>query len=263
LPKHLHPAEWLMLASFGVYCFVFPWAVLLLSFNWMPLGMEWMSSLLLAALGLASACWLWANYGRAGLLVSAAIFALGLGLEYLGVSTGFPFGAYSYTGVLIPDLPGGVPLAIGFAWLLIIMASLYTARWVFSSVGIVPRIFPLSIAGAILAVGLDMLLEPVASHVKDYWAWQANGPLYYGIPASNFLAWLVAATLMNLIVAALPGFNKTVEWAWLPVALFGMNVVLFGVVDVAHGYWIAGVVGLVMAGLIAVVEARRYSQQMA
>jgi putative membrane protein len=250
LLKRQSPPEWLMLGSFAVYCFVFPWAMLLLVFDWMPFGMEWMSSLLLAMLGLAAAGWLWANYGRTGLVASASIFALGLALEYVGVMTGFPFGAYKYTGVLVPDLPGGVPLAIGFAWLLIIVGSLYTARWVFSPRATLKGTIILSLMGAALAVGLDLLLEPVAYHVKNYWVWLAGGAAYYGIPASNFLAWLACAFAMNLFVAAMLGFGKKLEWAWLPVALFTMNVLLFGVVDVAHGYWIPGVVGLVAVTLI-------------
>src|SRR6478609_9056708 len=141
-----------MLGSFGVYCFVFPWAMLLLSFDWMPFGMEWMSSLLLAALGLAAAGWLWTNYGVRGLLVSLGIFALGLAIEYIGVTTGFPFGAYTYTSVLIPELPGGVPLGIGFAWLLIVVSSLFTARWLLQA----GRALLISALGATLAVGLDL-----------------------------------------------------------------------------------------------------------
>ncbi|MEO8288086.1 MAG: carotenoid biosynthesis protein [Chloroflexota bacterium] len=240
-----------MLGSFGIYCFVFPWAMLLLSFDWMPFGMEWMSSLLLAMLGLSAAGWLWSNYSRAGLFVGACIFVLGVALEYAGVLTGFPFGPYRYTGVLIPELPGGVPFAIGFAWLLVIVGGLFTARWLLPTSGRhATSALLLSLLGAALAVGLDLLLEPVASHIKSYWTWLAGDGDYYGIPWSNFGAWFVAALAMNLIVAALLGLDKPLRWKWLPVALLGMNVVLFGVVNVAHGYFIAGAIGLAMLGLL-------------
>ena len=122
----------LVLIPFSVYCFVYPFAILLMSFDWMPFGMEWMSSLLLAMLGLTSLGWLWANLGRLGLVLGALIFGSGIALEYLGVLTGFPFGSYRYTGVLTPELPGSVPLAIGFAWLLVIVSGLFTARRLFS-----------------------------------------------------------------------------------------------------------------------------------
>src|SRR4051794_20122739 len=123
----LPAAGWAVLLPFGVFCFVYPFAMLLLSFDWMPFGMEWMSSLLLAMLGLTALSWLWLNFGPAGAAVGALVFVLGVALEYVGVATGLPFGRYRYTGVLVPGLPGGVPLAIGFAWLFIVISGLFTA----------------------------------------------------------------------------------------------------------------------------------------
>lgn len=162
------PAEWTVLAPFGVFCFVYPFALLLLSLDLMPFGMEWMSSLLLAMLGLAAAGWLWLNFGLRGATFGAVIFALGVGLEYVGVNTGIPFGRYRYTGVLVPGLPGGVPLAIGFAWLFIIVGGYFTARWASEGRKDVLNHVPTYVGGAVLAVGLDLLLEPVACHVKGY-----------------------------------------------------------------------------------------------
>lgn len=236
---HLSPAEWVMFISFGVFCFVFPFATFLLSFDLMPFGMEWMSSLLLAMLGLASGAWLAANFGRAGLGLSLGLFGLGVGLETIGVYTGLPFGPYRYTGVLVPALPNGVPVAIGFAWLFIVVGGLFTARWLLSRYGTRSdkrSIWPVALLGAVLAVGLDLLLEPVAYLVKNYWVWLTpSNEGYYGVPWSNFATWLVAALVMNLLVGLSTGKAETVRWAWLPVALYGMNVFMFGVVNLAHG----------------------------
>jgi len=256
--KQRSPAEWLMLGSFAVYCFVFPWAMLLLSFDWMPFGMEWMSSLLLAMLGLATAGWLWVNFGRTGLLVSAGIFVFGVTLEYLGVTTGFPFGAYRYTGVLVLQLPDGVPLANGFSWLAVVAASLLTARWLLGSTPGKGAAILLATIGAALAVGLDLLLEPVAYHVKNYWVWLASDA-YFGIPWSNFVTWLVAALALNLGLAALLDLRGNLRWAWIPVALYGMNVALFGVVNIAHGYWLPGALAVLISGAIGVRWARHDS----
>lgn len=263
-------AQWVVLAPFGVFCFVYPFALLLLSLDWMPFGMEWMSSLLLAMLGLTAVGWLWLNFGARGVGLGAVIFLLGVGLEYVGVNTGAPFGRYRYTGVLIPGLPGGVPLAIGFAWVLIIVGSVFTARWVLRErpargrpaaeaagneykevlLGQGLRGLGVYLVGAGLAVGLDLLLEPVAYHVKGYWEWLGEGGGYYGVPWVNFAAWLVAALVMGGLAGAILGRRQTLRWGWVPVALYAMNVLLFGVVNVAHGFWAAGVIGL---GLLAVL----------
>ena len=60
---------------------------------------------------------------------------------------------------------------------------------------------------------------------------------------------------MNLVVVATLGLTGRLKWAWMPVALFVINVALFAVVNVAHGYWIPGIVGLVLVGLVG-VQAR-------
>lgn len=251
----------LVLIPFGIYCFVYPFAILLMSFDWMPFGMEWMSSLLLAMLGLTCLGWLWANLGRLGLVLGTVIFGFGIALEYLGVLTGFPFGSYRYTGVLVPELPGDVPLAIGFAWLFVIVSGSFTARRLFpGSARSAGTTLAMVLGGAVLAVVLDLLLEPVAYHVKNYWQWIPGDGAYYGIPVSNFVAWFVAALVLNLPLASLWKRQGAIFIPWLPTALFAMNVIMFGIVDVAHGFWIAGLIGLVaLVGLFA-LKMRRTSE---
>jgi putative membrane protein len=247
--------EWLVLLPFGVFCFVYPFAMLLLSFDWMPFGMEWMSSLLLAMLGLTAGGWLWLNFGLAGAAVGLLVFIVGVALEYTGVATGLPFGRYRYTGVLVPALPGGVPLAIGFAWLFIAMSGLFTAMAALRRHRACALWMPAVVfVGAALAVGLDMLLEPVAFHVKGYWEWLEPGAWYYGVPWTNFAAWFVAALLMNALVTALVR-HEPMRWPWVPVALYVMNLILFGVVDLAHGLWVPALIGLLLVALL--IGARR------
>lgn len=240
----LSGAEWAMLGAFGVFCFVFPFATFLMSFDLMPWGMEWMSSLLLAMLGLACGAWMVVNFRWMGLWLSLGVLAAGVALEYVGVITGVPFGEYRYMGVLVPELPGGVPLAIGFAWLLIVVGGLFAARRLLERADLGTRDpWPANLLGAVLAVGLDLLLEPVAYHVKGYWQWQAPPSQgYYGVPWSNFAAWLVAALVMNWLVSRATGDAKGLRWRWLPVWLYGMNVFMFGVVNVAHGFWVPGAI---------------------
>ncbi|MEA2575879.1 MAG: hypothetical protein QOH93_3177 [Chloroflexia bacterium] len=247
-----------MLGSFGVFCFVFPFATFLMSFDLMPWGMEWMSSLLLAMLGLACGAWMMVNFGRTGLVLSLSILVLGIAMEYVGVLTGVPFGAYRYTRVLVPELPGGVPLAIGFAWLLIVVGGLFTARWVLNYVKEKPgSLWSALLLGAVLAVGLDLLLEPVAYHVKNYWEWLAPvSEGYYGVPWSNFATWLIAALGLNWLVSRVASGAK-LAWAWLPVWLYGMNVFMFGVVNMMHGFMLPGAIMAVLLAVLCSAYAQR------
>ncbi|MBA2438802.1 MAG: carotenoid biosynthesis protein, partial [Acidimicrobiia bacterium] len=48
--------------------------------------------------------------------VAAAVVAVGtLALEWVGHTTGWPFGAYDYTGALVPQI-GAVPVIVPLAW---------------------------------------------------------------------------------------------------------------------------------------------------
>lgn len=252
------PAEWAVLVPFGVFCFVYPFAIILLSLDLMPFGMEWMSSLLLAMLGLAAAAWLWLNFGVRGASAAVLLFFLGLALEYVGVTTGFPFGSYRYTGVLVPGLPSGVPLAIGFAWLAVVVAGFFTARrlvWSAERGVRNAKWLVTSLAGALLVLGLDLLLEPVAYHVKRYWEWLGSPGGYYGVPWSNFAAWFAAGLIMCLLLGAFLR-PRALRCTWVPPALYTMNVVLFAVVNVAHGFWLAGLVGVGLLGLVWLYRPR-------
>jgi putative membrane protein len=233
--------KWIMLGAFSVFSFVYPFAILLLSFDWMPFGMEWMSSLLLAMLGITAGAWLWVNFSMRGLLLAVAIFIIGLVIEYTGVNTGLPFGAYSYTGVLIPEVAGGVPVAIGFAWLLTVVGGLFTAKRALRT----STLWVTCALGAALVVGLDFLLEPVAYHVKGYWHWHEGGG-YYGVPWSNFIAWFAISLLLNTLMSQALDLKGRLSWAWVPVAIYVMNVVMFGIVNLTHGFWWSGAIGLLL-----------------
>jgi uncharacterized membrane protein len=123
--------------------------------------------------------------------VSAAV-------EALGANTGFSFGVYHYTSILVSHLPGSVPLPVMFAWLLIIFGS-YGAvkRYAFGKREIMVGT---ALYSALLAMLLDLAIEPVASHVVFYWIWLAQGWFdYYGVPLINFGAWLGVAFVLLLL----------------------------------------------------------------
>jgi uncharacterized membrane protein len=122
---------------------------------------------------------------------AAIVGGIGFGAEVLGVATGFPFGCYSYSDRLGPQL-FDVPLLIAVAWIggvypVWVVARLFVSR-------IVPRI-------AAIAVGItawDLYLDPQMV-VEGYWTWCAGQVVPPGmgtIPYTNFAGWLVVAAIM-------------------------------------------------------------------
>jgi len=104
-------------------------------------------------------------------------------IEALGVWTGLIFGEYDYGATLGPAL-FGVPLVIGFNWVIVIMGSTELSRMFIRD----KRIYP--IFAGLTAMVFDIVLEPAAMEL-DYWDW-AGGT----IPIQNYIAWFVIATLM-------------------------------------------------------------------
>jgi uncharacterized membrane protein len=114
-------------------------------------------------------------------------------IEWIGSSTGVPFGAYHYTPTLWPQL-GDVPLIIPLAWLMMLpvawaMADLLVCRrnrWRFI------------IVSALAFTAWDLFLDPQMV-AWGYWVWDQPG-LYFGIPLVNYLGWFVSAWLLTLLV---------------------------------------------------------------
>jgi uncharacterized membrane protein len=144
----------------------------------------------------------------------AAAGALGFAAELVGVATGRPFGHYSYSGKLGPRV-GGVPLLAAAAWAMMarpawVVAGLVSRRW---------RV-PLA-AGALTA--WDVFLDPRMAR-EGYWTWPTGGR-YEGIPASNFLGWLVTGAGVFAVWSLVDGDDDPIAdgdgalalyaWTWI------------------------------------------------
>jgi uncharacterized membrane protein len=111
-------------------------------------------------------------------------------IEFVGSSTGVPFGDYAYTDSLRPQL-AGVPLFIPLAWLMMLPPAWAVAqRLVGNWHG------PAFVAVSALAfTAWDLFLDPqmVAWGV---WVWAPTGG-YFGIPWVNYAGWLVASAFIT------------------------------------------------------------------
>jgi len=122
----------------------------------------------------------------------------GLGIEVLGVHTGWPFGIYQYDASLGLQI-FGVPLLVPFAWVMMVHPALLAARriagnWVF-------------LYGGALLAAWDLFLDPQMV-AAGRWKWEVTGshvPFTPNIPLSNALGWLLAGlTIVGLLHVILP-----------------------------------------------------------
>ena len=152
---------------------------------------------------------------RAAALVGSAA-GIGFATELAGVATGRPFGHYTYGPGLGPRV-GGVPLLAAAAW-----AMMARPSWVVA--GLIDRRAAVRVplaAGALTA--WDVFLDPRMAR-DGYWSWPQGGR-YEGIPASNYLGWLVTGGAVFAVWAALDGNDDPLRdgdgalalyaWTWL------------------------------------------------
>lgn len=221
-----------------------------------PVDERWASSMMLVLQGAIAVLWIATAFSwQRALHFSAVVVLLAFAFEYIGVTTGIPFGAYHYTGALAPTILGTVPAPITLAWLMIALGSLAVAQT------LIPRqpLIWIAAVSALLATGLDFSIEPTAYHLKAYWLWEQSGQ-FYGVPAINFLGWSVTAFVIN----GLAGYvlwrdvpSRLPVLSLIPVGLYLATMLMFATIDFFRGYPVGAAVGFVLAcvGIIPAVQA--------
>ncbi|NJN19319.1 MAG: carotenoid biosynthesis protein [Oscillochloris sp.] len=247
---------------FAVYLFLYPGSITLVALDRVPVWGTWMGGALLILQGTLMGCWLAVNYRWYGVVATGLILFISWLVEHVGATTGFPFGTYTYTDVLQPQIFGVVPLAIPFAWLLIVTAAVGVAEqiWIRQNNNDDRRLSITKVLmAASFAVLLDITIEPFAVHINHYWVWSNVEPgSYYGIPASNFIAWWITSLILVWVLLfqrrrAAQQRNRPgqVFWLWLPMTLYISNLTMFVVVNVARGQVLAGIVGSLLMLVLA------------
>ncbi|MEI8309094.1 MAG: carotenoid biosynthesis protein [Chloroflexales bacterium] len=251
----------LSVVLFGIYLFLYPGSIILVALDRVPVWATWMGGALLIVQGSLMGLWLSINFSRWGAVSSVLILFLAWLVEHIGATTGFPFGIYTYTDVLQPKVLGVVPMAIPFAWLLIVGAAVGTSehvlaradRAVLDDVRVsVTKV----LTAASLALLLDVTIEPFAVNINHYWVWNDSGhSSYYGIPSSNFAAWWCTSVILVLVLlerrraatlARMHSPTRSVApsfWPWLPLTLYLTNLTMFVLVNLARGQVMAALIG--------------------
>ncbi len=138
-----------------------------------------------------------------------AIFALGLGVEILGVNTGVPFGDYVYLEGLGPKVME-TPWLIGLNWALLSLAAGSFASQFLEDGSRLQR----ALLATVLMLALDVLMEPVA-HAHRLWLF-AGGVA----PWQNYVAWAVVAFAAQWLLGSAPLKNPLARAVLLAQACF-------------------------------------------
>jgi putative membrane protein len=179
---------------------------------WLGHG-DWFLPKTIFNLSLGAAILIW-NFplknGWKSLVIWSAVYLIGMLAEIIGTKTGILFGNYSYGNNLGPKIIG-VPPLIGINWIVLTFLTATIARRVihFKWLSI--------ICGALLMVGLDFFIEPIAP-IFDFWSWDEGVA-----PLKNFIHWFIVSLLMQAVVYdELPEKNH-----YLPIHHFASQVLFF------------------------------------
>ncbi len=135
-----------------------------------------------------------------------------IAVEYIGVTTGFPFGPYHYTDVLGGKLFGVVPWVVPLAYFMMVVPAHTIANLIVVGKPIIEggRIGQLVLSALLTAVVMtawDLSNDPFMANELRAWVWADGGP-YFGIPVENFFGWTATVFLISMIC-------RLLEW-WVP-----------------------------------------------
>lgn len=174
-------------------------------------------------------------------------------IEFIGLTTGWPYGEFTYLIDLGP-MVAGVPIGLPLFYLPLVFDAYLLGLLL---IGGRPRriaIVPVTIAIVLL---IDLVLDPGAVAV-GFWAYVVDGA-YYGIPVTNYAGWLLSGTVAVLLVdltidrSRLEHRVRTCPFALDDLVSF---VLLWGVINLLYLNTVPVVIA--MGILIAVLRVGRF-----
>ena len=138
------------------------------------------------------------------------IFFIGMVSEILGVNYGLIFGDYVYLDNLGVKILG-VPVLIGVNWIILTFITGSLSSFIFKN-----KYVPI-LMGAILMIGLDLLIEPVAP-LLGFWIFDLQK-----VPLQNYLGWFV----IGMITQALFQFKIAEKELTFSTHLLIINAIFF------------------------------------
>jgi len=111
-------------------------------------------------------------------------------IEFIGVKTGFPYGSFSYGIDLGPMILGKIPLGLPVFFIPLVLNSYILALLLFpEKTRKISYRLPIVIGIVLL---IDLILDPAAVAINF---WNYGEGLYYGVPVTNYLGWVLSATV--------------------------------------------------------------------
>ena len=206
--------------------------------------------------------------GRLGARRALLVFVLGFGIslasELSGTGTGYPFGPYSYSGLLGWKVGGLVPFNIPTSWFFMLYCSLAICGRVLRATDDGWSRMRWAVVAGLVLTAWDVSMDPAMVRTA-HWIWHLApaaeqtalqrvfvSDLFYGMPLSNWLGWLLTGTVVaRVMLAVVPpsAWARLVAPTRFPLALYAVNGVLPLTICARYGMWWAVVLGFLAMAL--------------
>lgn len=147
------------------------------------------------------------SLSKVATLFGAVVFGWLIELYFVTFAQGYAYGDF-----LVDPPVGGhnVPLWVGVGWGTIIYCSMLASDRMGLPAGVRPA------ADALLAVSVDIALDPIADHM-GWWEWSRDAQ-FFGIPCDNFVGWLMIVGFYSMTVRWMLHVLEHGKKAWVLLA---------------------------------------------
>lgn len=213
------------------------------------------------------------DFGKA-LALFVAASGVALLSELGGTNIGLPFGHYHYTEMLGYRILGDVPYSIPLSWYYMLYCCLAFCAALLATDDSNRTKWRWSLVSGAFLTAWDVPMEVQMTNVQPaHWAWDfekfpawvpewLGGPLFYGMPLSNWIGWYITGVLVSrLMLAIVPPtrWRATTVGLAFPLVLYATNGIMPIATVARHGYWWAAILGILAMGapLWLVLRARK------
>jgi putative membrane protein len=182
---------------------------------------------------------------RRGAVVLLVLAGYAYAVEFVGATTGLPYGEFSYQIPLGPMLADTIPFGLPVFFMPLVLNSYLLCLLLLGERARSAAVRVPVVVGAVVAV--DLVLDPAAVAL-GFWVFESGG--YYGVPPLNFAGWALSATVATGLVDVAfdrEGLLDRVESCPFVLDDLVSFVLLWGAVNVFYGAWIPVVVALLFA----------------
>jgi len=201
-----------------------------------------------------------------GKAITLFVVASGVALlsELGGTNVGLPFGPYHYTPMLGYMIAGDVPYAIPISWYYMLYCCLAFCSRLMTAEDTGATKWRWSLVSGAFLTAWDVPMEVQMTNIQPaHWVWDLDkvpawvpdwlgGPLFYGMPLSNWIGWYVTGVVVSRIMLAIVPPSRwkiTLAGVAFPLVLYATNAIMPIGTVARHGYWWAVIGGVVCMGL--------------